>query len=78
MLKGRVCIDLDLDRQYLLPRGSREEIREYVKKAIVELGSRKGGLMFTAGVYSDTPPSNVDALASAFEDYAQLHKQLPY
>lgn len=40
------------------------------------LGSRRGGLMFTVGMYSDTPPENVDALASALEEYAQLHKEL--
>ena len=32
--------------------------------------------MFTVGMYSDTPPENVDALASALEEYAQLHKEL--
>ncbi|RLE96983.1 MAG: hypothetical protein DRJ96_05110 [Thermoprotei archaeon] len=76
LLKGRVCIDLDVDRQRLLPRGSPREIREYIRRVILELGSRRGGLMFTAGIYSDTPPENVDALASALEDYARLHREL--
>jgi hypothetical protein len=48
-----------------------------VKRAILELGSRRGGLMFTAGVYSDAKLENVEALASAFEEFAQLHLQLP-
>ena len=77
LLKGRVCIDLDIDRQRLLPFGTPGEVREHVKRAIIELGSRGGGLMFTAGVYSDAKLENMDALASAFEEFAQLHLQLP-
>ena len=77
LLKGRVCIDLDIDRQRLLPFGTPIEVREHVKRAILELGSRRGGLMFTAGVYSDAKLENVDALASAFEEFAQLYLRLP-
>jgi len=47
-----------------------------VKHAILELGLRRGGLMFTAGIYSDVPLRNVEALASAFEEYAHLHLEL--
>jgi len=77
LLKGRVCIDLDIDRQRLLPFGTPSEVREHVKHAIIELGSRRGGLTFTAGIYSDAKLENVDALASAFEEFAQLHRELP-
>jgi hypothetical protein len=77
LLKGRVCIDLDIDRQRLLPFGTPSEVREHVKHAIIELGSRRGGLMFTAGIYSDAKLENLDALASAFEEFAQLHLELP-
>jgi len=77
LLKGRMCIDLDIDRQRLLPFSTPGEVREHVKRAILELGSRKGGLMFTAGIYSDAKLENVEALASAFEEFAQLHLQLP-
>ena len=77
LLKGRVCIDLDIDRQRLLPFGTPGEVREHVKRAILELGSKRGGLMFTAGVYSDAKLENVEALASAFEEFAQLHLRLP-
>jgi len=76
LLRGRVCTDLDVGRQRLLPLGSPQEIKKYVRHAILMLGSRRGGLMFTVGMYSDTPPENVDALASALEEYAQLHKEL--
>ena len=77
LLKGRVCIDLDIDRQRLLPFGTPGEVREHVKRAILELGSRRGGLMFTAGIYSDAKLENVEALAAAFEEFAQFHLQLP-
>ena len=76
--KGRVCVDLDIDRQYLLPRGTPSEIREHIRNAIIELGSRRGGLMFTAGVYQDVPLENIDALCRALEELRTLHKTLPY
>ena len=56
--------------------GSPREIDAYVRDMILELGSRKGGLMFIAGVYPDVPLRNIDALASAFEKYSKLHLDL--
>ena len=76
VLKGKICIDLDVDRQQLLPQGTPREIDAYVRETILELGSKRGGLMFTAGVYPDVPLRNIDALASAFEKYSKLHLEL--
>ncbi len=68
-LKGRLCIRLDVDRQSIVPFGTRQEIGELVEKEVRQLGSAKGGLEFIAGIYPPTPPENVDALACAFEEY---------
>lgn len=68
-LKGRLCIRLDVDRQSIVPFGTRQEIRELVEKEVRLLGSAKGGLEFIAGIYPPTPPENLDALACAFEEY---------
>ena len=76
--KGKVCIDLDIDRQWLLPFGTPEDIRSHIRRAIIKLGSRRGGLMFTAGVYPDVPLRNIEALCSALEDYMEYHKKLSY
>lgn len=68
-LKGRLCIRLDVDRQTIVPFGTRAEIRELVEEEVRTLGSRKGGLELIAGIYPSTSPDNVDALAGAFEEF---------
>ena len=67
--KGRVCIRLDVDRQTIVPFGTPQEIRELVEEEVHTLGSAEGGLELIAGIYPPTPPRNVDALASAFEEF---------
>ena len=68
-VKGRVCISLDVDRQKIVPFGSRKEIRELVREEAMKLGSPQGGFMFGGGIYPPTPPENVDALCSALEEF---------
>jgi uroporphyrinogen decarboxylase len=68
-MKGRVCISLDVDRQKIVPFGTRKEIRELVREEVMKLGSPQGGFMFAGGIYPPTPPENVDALCSALEEF---------
>ncbi len=68
-VKGRVCIRLDVDRQTIVPYGTRQEIHELIEEEVRTLGSPKGGLELIAGIYPPTPPENVDALACAFEEF---------
>jgi hypothetical protein len=68
-VKGRVCISLDVDRQKIVPFGTRREIRELVREEVMKLGSPRGGLMLVAGIYPPTPPENVDALCCAMEEF---------
>lgn len=68
-LKGKVCIDLDIDRQHLLPRGSRKEILDHIGAAVRHLGSRRGGLMLFAGVAEDVPLSNIESVCQAMERF---------
>ncbi len=67
--KGKICIDLDLDRQRILPFGTPEEVRAMVQEAIELLATPKGGLTLKAEIRSDVPPENLDALASAIETF---------
>ena len=67
--KGRVCICLDVDRQTIVPFGTPKEIRELVEMEVRTLGSKQGGLSLVAGIYPPTSPDNVEALASAFEEF---------
>jgi uroporphyrinogen-III decarboxylase len=70
--RGRVCIDLDIDRQYLLLFGTAQEIEDHVRNSIIRLNSKEGGLMLTAGIYPDVPLENIDALCSAVERHMNL------
>jgi hypothetical protein len=70
-LKGRACIDLDLDRQRITRFGSPDQIHDHVREAVERLGSRKGGLMLTYGLYPGVPLENVRAVMDAMETYAQ-------
>lgn len=64
-LWGRVCIDLDIDRQVLIPFGKPNEIKSKIKTVVETLGSRRGGLMLYAEVHPPTPLENIAALAEA-------------
>lgn len=68
-LKGKVCIDLDVDRQNIVRFGTPEQIDELVKTEIKTLDSKDGGLMMTFGLYPDIPEKNVSAIMDAFEKY---------
>ncbi len=66
--KGKVCIDLDVDRQYVLPFGSQKDVRDHIKEIVLKLGSKQGGLWIIAGCYPDVPLANIKALCKAMED----------
>jgi len=68
-VKGRICIDLDIDRQKIVPFGTRQDIHDLIEEEVRKLGSPQGGLMMTAGIYPPTPPENVDALCEALEKF---------
>ncbi len=68
-VKGRATLDLDVDRQRIVPFGTPAEIDGLIEQEVRTLGSPEGGLMLTAGIYPPTPPENIDALLTAFEKY---------
>lgn len=68
-VKGRVCIDLDIDRQSVIPFGTPKDIDDLIREEVMKLGSPRGGLMFTCGMYPPTPLENVEALCCALEKY---------
>jgi len=71
--KEKVCVDLDIDRQALLPFGTSEEIENHIKEAVIKLGSKKGGLMLKADCYPDVPLANIEALCQALEKYQRYY-----
>lgn len=69
-LKGKVCIDLDVDRQKITPYGTPSDIEKLISKEVQELGMRQGGLMMIYGLYPGVPLENVKAVMDSMEKYA--------
>jgi uroporphyrinogen-III decarboxylase len=68
-IKGKACIQLDVDRQSIIPYGTKKDIDDLIKEEVMKLGSKNGGLTFIAGIYPPTPMENLEALCCAFEKY---------
>ncbi len=69
-LAGRLCIELDIDRQYVTARGTPRQIDELIREEVRALASKEGGLMMIYGLYPGVPLENVRALMDAMEKYA--------
>ncbi len=67
-LKGKVCIDVDIDRQKIIPFGKPEDIKRHVHYVVSELNSSDGGFMITVDIYPPTPIENIEALCQALEE----------
>jgi len=67
---GRLCIDLDIDRQEVTPHGTPGDIDRLIRREVEALGSKRGGLMMIYGLYPGVPLENVKALMDAMERYA--------
>jgi uroporphyrinogen-III decarboxylase len=69
-LAGKVCVDLDIDRQDVSVRGTPDEIDALIRREVETLGSKQGGLMMIYGLYPGVPLQNVRALMDAMEKYS--------
>jgi hypothetical protein len=74
-LKGRLCIDLDIDRQQITRFAGPREIDELIGREVQMLGSAEGGLMMIYGLYPGVPLENAKAVADAMERYATFYSQ---
>jgi hypothetical protein len=66
--KGKVCVDLDLDRQ-LFPFCTPAGIDAHVREAVEILGSPEGGLWLKAEIDDGVPLEIIEAIAVALEKY---------
>ena len=66
---GRVCIRSDIDRQYLLPYGTPEEIRENVRQVVELFHAPDGGLIGHGEIGPDVPLANARAMLSTFAEF---------
>ncbi len=72
-LKGKVCIDVDVDRQQITRFGTPEQIDGLIREEVEKLGSKDGGLMMIYGLYPGVPLENVKAVMDAMERYAGFY-----
>jgi uroporphyrinogen-III decarboxylase len=72
-LKGRVCIDIDIDRQRITRFGAPAEIEKHVASLVRQLGSPEGGLTMMYGLYPGLPVENVQAVMDSMESYSTFY-----
>ncbi|MCK5737311.1 MAG: hypothetical protein KAH21_12575 [Spirochaetaceae bacterium] len=75
-LKGKICIDLDIDRQKITVNGTPGEIHELIDYEVKQLSDPAGGLMMIYGLYPGVPLENAAALMEVMENHIQsgLHQ----
>jgi hypothetical protein len=67
--KGKLCIDLDLDRQ-AFPFESPEGLKKMIRDSVEQLNSPTGGLMMKAEISDvNVPLENIEAICQAYEEY---------
>lgn len=72
LTKGKIAIDLDIDRQKIIVFGTPDEIDSHIRTCITTLGSPTGGLSLVYGAYPGTPVQNIEAVIRAMEKYRTL------
>jgi len=66
--KGKMCIDLDLDRQ-MFPFCKPADVKRQIREAVEKLYLPEGGLMMKAEIYgADVPLENIEAICRAMEE----------
>lgn len=64
--KGKICVDLDLDRQ-LFPFASSDALVQHIEECVCALYMPEGGLMLTAECAADVPLENIETICSTLE-----------
>jgi hypothetical protein len=66
--KGKVCINLDLDRQ-MFPFATPKEIHAHIKACAEAMYMPEGGLMLAAECGADVPLENIYAICDALMEF---------
>ena len=72
-VKGRLAIDLDIDRQSVTVSGSPKEIDHHIHECVARLGSPQGGLSLSYSPWPPTPTENIRAVYDAMEKYCTFY-----
>ena len=68
--RGKICVDLDIDRQSITPYGTPEQIDALIREEVSKIATPEGGLTMIYGMYPGVPLENAKALMDAMEKYA--------
>ena len=71
--KGKVCVELDIDRQHITPRGTPEQIDALIREEVEKLACPDGGLALIYGLFPGVPVENIKALMDALEKYMFIY-----
>ncbi len=71
--RGRVCVELDIDRQKITPYGTPAEIDALIREEVSKISTPEGGLCMIYGWYPGVPIENAKAVMDAMEKYAFYH-----
>ena len=72
-VKGRLSIDLDIDRQEISVKGTPQDVDDHVRRCVMELGSHEGGLSLWYQPWPPAPLQNIRAVFTAMEKYRELY-----
>jgi hypothetical protein len=68
--RGKVCVELDIDRQSVTPFGTPAQIDALIREEVSKIATPRGGLCMIYGLCPGIPLENVRALMDAMERYA--------
>ena len=72
-LTGRICIDLDIDRQNVTRFGTPKEIDALICHEVEKLSCKEGGLSMIHGLFPGVPLENVKAVMDSMEKYSAFY-----
>ena len=68
-IKGRIAIDLDIDRQSVIPFGTPKDIDDLIHESVSKLWSVEGGLSLMHALEPNVPEENIHALLDSLEKH---------
>lgn len=68
-IEGQICVEGDIDRQFILPEGTVEKVEAHVKEYIEALGAYNGGFAAYLHVSYNVPLANVEAALRTLWEY---------
>ncbi len=68
-IRGKVAFRTDIDRQFVLPFGSPDEVKAEVRRTFDACGGPEGGIIACGEIGPDVPLANIRAMYEAFREY---------